>query len=116
MIVTTFPWHWVGILGMPRRMAYFDYADPAIAPQAFSVTLSAIGGLHPADLGASLPVHPGAGACATRDGCGPPSPGSRSKTTEVGRLSSGALASSMCFSMSPRLVVQSSVARSLHRM
>ena len=45
MIVTTFPWHWVGILGMPRRMAYYDYADPAIAPQAFSVTLSAIGAL-----------------------------------------------------------------------
>jgi cytochrome c oxidase subunit 1 len=44
MIVTTFPWHWVGILGMPRRMAYFDYADPAVATQAFSVTLSAIGG------------------------------------------------------------------------
>ncbi|MDE2380366.1 b(o/a)3-type cytochrome-c oxidase subunit 1 [Bradyrhizobium sp.] len=43
MIVTTFPWHWVGILGMPRRMAYYDYSDPAIAPQAFSVTLSAIG-------------------------------------------------------------------------
>ena len=45
MIVTTFPWHWVGILGMPRRMAYYDYADPAIAPQAFSVTLSAIGAI-----------------------------------------------------------------------
>ncbi len=44
MIVTTFPWHWVGILGMPRRMAYYDYSDPGIAPQAFSVTLSAIGG------------------------------------------------------------------------
>ena len=43
MIVTTFPWHWVGILGMPRRMAYFDFSDPAIAPQASSVTLSAIG-------------------------------------------------------------------------
>jgi cytochrome c oxidase subunit 1 len=43
MIVTTFPWHWVGILGMPRRMAYYDYADPAIAPQAFSVTMSAVG-------------------------------------------------------------------------
>jgi cytochrome c oxidase subunit 1 len=43
IIVTTFPWHWVGILGMPRRMAYYDYSDPAIAPQAFSVTLSAIG-------------------------------------------------------------------------
>jgi cytochrome c oxidase subunit 1 len=44
MIVTTFPWHWVGILGMPRRMAYFDYADPALQPLAFSVILSAIGG------------------------------------------------------------------------
>jgi cytochrome c oxidase subunit 1 len=44
MIVTTFPWHWVGILGMPRRMAYFDFTDPAISPQALSVTLSAIGG------------------------------------------------------------------------
>jgi cytochrome c oxidase subunit I len=43
MIVTTFPWHWVGILGMPRRMAYYDYSDPAISPQAFSVTLSVIG-------------------------------------------------------------------------
>jgi cytochrome c oxidase subunit 1 len=45
MIVTTFPWHWVGILGMPRRMAYFDFSDPAISPQALSVTLSATGGL-----------------------------------------------------------------------
>jgi cytochrome c oxidase subunit 1 len=45
MIVTTFPWHYVGILGMPRRMAFYDYADPAIAPQAFSVSMSAIGAL-----------------------------------------------------------------------
>ena len=45
MIVTTFPWHYVGILGMPRRMAYFDYHDPAIAPQAFSVSISTVGGL-----------------------------------------------------------------------
>ncbi|WP_166297643.1 b(o/a)3-type cytochrome-c oxidase subunit 1 [Bradyrhizobium sp. 2S1] len=44
MIVTTFPWHYVGILGMPRRMAYYDYANPAISPQALSVTMSAIGG------------------------------------------------------------------------
>jgi cytochrome c oxidase subunit 1 len=44
MIVTTFPWHYVGILGMPRRMAYFDYTDPALAPEALSVTLSAFGG------------------------------------------------------------------------
>ncbi|VWM13738.1 b(o/a)3-type cytochrome-c oxidase subunit 1 [Burkholderia lata] len=45
MIVTTFPWHWVGILGMPRRMAYYDYGDPALAAQAVWVAMSAIGGL-----------------------------------------------------------------------
>jgi cytochrome c oxidase subunit 1 len=44
MIVTTFPWHYVGILGMPRRMAFFDYTNPALAPEALSVVLSAIGG------------------------------------------------------------------------
>ena len=40
MIITTFPWHWAGILGMPRRMAYFDYSDPALAGDAASVTIS----------------------------------------------------------------------------
>jgi cytochrome c oxidase subunit 1 len=45
MIVTTFPWHYVGILGMPRRMPTYDYANPDIAPQAMSVSLSALGGL-----------------------------------------------------------------------
>ena len=45
MIVTTFPWHYVGILGMPRRMAYYDYSNPALAPEALSVILSAFGGL-----------------------------------------------------------------------
>ena len=45
MIVTTFPWHYVGILGMPRRMAFYDYANPAVSPQAFSVTMSVVGGL-----------------------------------------------------------------------
>jgi cytochrome c oxidase subunit I len=44
MVVTTFPWHWVGILGMPRRMAYFDYGDPALSADAVPVALSAIGG------------------------------------------------------------------------
>ena len=44
MVLTTFPWHWVGILGEPRRMAYFDFSDPALAPQALSVALSAVGG------------------------------------------------------------------------
>src|ERR1700757_3878847 len=45
MIVLSFPWHWVGILGMPRRMAFYDYTDPAIAAQAASVTMSVVGGL-----------------------------------------------------------------------
>jgi cytochrome c oxidase subunit 1 len=45
MTVTTFPWHWVGILGMPRRMAFYDYTDPALAPEALSVTLSVFGAL-----------------------------------------------------------------------
>lgn len=43
MLVTTFPWHYVGILGMPRRMAFFDYSNPALAPEALSVAISAIG-------------------------------------------------------------------------
>ncbi|TAL98128.1 MAG: b(o/a)3-type cytochrome-c oxidase subunit 1 [Paraburkholderia sp.] len=44
MIVLTFPWHYVGILGMPRRMAFYDYTNPEIAAQAIWVTMSAIGG------------------------------------------------------------------------
>jgi cytochrome c oxidase subunit I len=43
MLVTTFPWHYVGILGMPRRMAFFDYTSPAIAPDALSVAISSVG-------------------------------------------------------------------------
>lgn len=45
MIVTTVPWHYVGILGMPRRMAFFDYTAPSISPEALSVTISVFGGL-----------------------------------------------------------------------
>ena len=44
MLVLTLPWHWVGLLGMPRRMAYYDYTDPALAAQAWTVTASTIGG------------------------------------------------------------------------
>ena len=44
MMVLSMPWHLVGLLGMPRRMAYYDYSHPAIAPQAWTVTASAIGG------------------------------------------------------------------------
>lgn len=45
MMVTTIPWHFTGLLGMPRRMAYFDYSHPALEPQAITVTISSIGGL-----------------------------------------------------------------------
>jgi len=45
MIILTFPWHVVGVMGMPRRMAYFDYTNPDIAPQAVTVLLSFVGGL-----------------------------------------------------------------------
>jgi cytochrome c oxidase subunit I len=44
MIVLTFPWHFVGILGMPRRMAYYDYTNPALAAQGASVIISVLGG------------------------------------------------------------------------
>jgi cytochrome c oxidase subunit 1 len=29
---------------MPRRMAFYDYSNAAVSPQAFSVTMSAVGG------------------------------------------------------------------------
>ncbi|MEP7207195.1 MAG: cbb3-type cytochrome c oxidase subunit I [Casimicrobiaceae bacterium] len=45
MIVLTMPWHLVGLLGAPRRMAYYDYSHPDLAPQAWTVTVSTIGGL-----------------------------------------------------------------------
>jgi cytochrome c oxidase subunit I len=44
MMVLSMPWHLVGLLGMPRRMAYYDYTHPALHPQAWTVTVSAIGG------------------------------------------------------------------------
>lgn len=45
MMVTTFPWHYAGLLGMPRRMAYFDFSNPAVAPEAITVVMSLIGAL-----------------------------------------------------------------------
>jgi cytochrome c oxidase subunit 1 len=43
-LIMTVPWHFAGLLGMPRRMAYFDYSNPSIAPEAWTVTASVIGG------------------------------------------------------------------------
>ncbi len=45
MLVLSMPWHLVGLLGMPRRMAYYDYSNPALQPQAWTVTASTLGGL-----------------------------------------------------------------------
>jgi cytochrome c oxidase subunit 1 len=45
MLVLSLPWHWVGLLGMPRRMAYYDYTNPALEPQAWTVVASTLGGL-----------------------------------------------------------------------
>jgi len=45
MLVLSLPWHLVGLLGMPRRMAYYDYTDPALHPQAWTVSVSTLGGL-----------------------------------------------------------------------
>jgi cytochrome c oxidase subunit 1 len=44
LMVTTIPWHLVGLMGQPRRMAFFDYRNPAIAPQAPYVVIAVIGG------------------------------------------------------------------------
>jgi cytochrome c oxidase subunit 1 len=44
MMVLSMPWHWVGLLGMPRRMAYYDYTHVDLQPQAWTVVMSAIGG------------------------------------------------------------------------
>jgi cytochrome c oxidase subunit 1 len=44
MMTLTLPWHLAGLFGMPRRMAYYDYSHPALAPDAWTVIASVIGG------------------------------------------------------------------------
>jgi len=44
MLLVTLPWHLVGVMGQPRRMAYYDFSNPALASQGFWVSVSAIGG------------------------------------------------------------------------
>jgi len=95
MLLLSLPWHWVGLLGMPRRMAYYDYTHPALHPQAWTVTASALGGFvllasgllfvyllaaahrRPAAAGESMPAytfsqpaHPGAQIPASLNGFG----------------------------------------------
>jgi cytochrome c oxidase subunit I len=44
MLITTIPWHIAGLMGQPRRVATFDYADPLIARMGPLVVISVIGG------------------------------------------------------------------------
>jgi cytochrome c oxidase subunit 1 len=45
MMVTTLPWHWLGLNGQWRRVAHFDYSDPAMAWWGPWVVVSFVGGL-----------------------------------------------------------------------
>jgi cytochrome c oxidase subunit I len=45
MLIATIPWHIAGLMGQPRRVATFDYADPLMARMAPLVIISVIGGL-----------------------------------------------------------------------
>jgi cytochrome c oxidase subunit 1 len=45
MLITTIPWHISGLMGQPRRVAAFDYADPLIARMGPLVIISVIGGV-----------------------------------------------------------------------
>ena len=44
MIITTFPWHVLGLEGQPRRVATFDFSNPAIAYWQPWTIVSMIGG------------------------------------------------------------------------
>lgn len=45
VVVTTFPWHILGLLGQPRRVATFDYDNPALAAWGPWTIVSAVGGI-----------------------------------------------------------------------
>jgi cytochrome c oxidase subunit 1 len=45
MMILTLPWHWVGLLGMPRRMAYHDFSNAALDGQGWTLVAGSIGGL-----------------------------------------------------------------------
>jgi cytochrome c oxidase subunit 1 len=44
MMIMTVPWHLAGILGMPRRMAYYDFSNATLAPEAWTVIAGVLGG------------------------------------------------------------------------
>ena len=44
MMILTMPWHWVGLLGMPRRMAYFDFSNSALDGQGWTLVAGSSAG------------------------------------------------------------------------
>ncbi|WP_024276107.1 cbb3-type cytochrome c oxidase subunit I [Hyphomicrobium sp. 802] len=44
VVVTTFPWHILGLMGQPRRVATFDYSNPAMADWQPWTLVSMVGG------------------------------------------------------------------------
>jgi cytochrome c oxidase subunit I len=44
ILLVTIPWHIAGLMGQPRRYAFFDYSDPAVAKTGTLVILSLVGG------------------------------------------------------------------------
>ena len=44
MMLMSVPWHITGLMGEPRRVAFFDYTDPLIAPMAPLAIISVFGG------------------------------------------------------------------------
>ena len=44
MMIATLPWHVTGLMGLPRRVAVFDYNDPFVAQMGPLVIVSVIGG------------------------------------------------------------------------
>jgi cytochrome c oxidase subunit I len=44
MLITTIPWHIAGLMGQPRRVSSFDYADPLMARMGPLVIISVVGG------------------------------------------------------------------------
>jgi cytochrome c oxidase subunit I len=73
MLITTIPWHIAGLMGQPRRVAAFDYADPLIARMGPLVIMSVIGGailLSSALLLIAILVHSHFGARADTESLG----------------------------------------------
>ena len=64
MLVMTLPWHWLGLNGQRRRVAHFDYADPAIAWWGPWVVVSLVGGV--LLVASAFPVRPEFGAAARK--------------------------------------------------